>query len=106
MVADNKGWLPLHSAVASGNLHSLNDHCLKHCPEAFSTPNNDGCLPLHLCLHKNVRLAKRFPGALHTTNKEGKTPLDIAKSLDRPDIVKVLESVNAVVSNLRKRNIG
>ena len=88
-VADNEGWLPLHSAVASGTTHqSLRDCYKTHFVEAYATPTSDGSLPLHIFAAKRStnldsveakKLIELNEAALEAMDSRGRTPLDIAR---------------------------
>ena len=82
---DGRGWLPIHN-VASGVNTKAVELLLMHDPSAASkeTTSESRHLPLHIaCLNGKIgavqSLFDAYPEAILTRNRNGKTPIDLAR---------------------------
>ena len=93
-IADDLRSYPIHILLEYGenDILELTRFLLKHDRGAVSTHNDPGDLPLHMVSrwHDNLNIVKlvfnAYPEAIYAQNKQGRTPLDLARS-GRNDVV-------------------
>ena len=86
-VGNNVGWLPIHNAAEGGNTKTV-ELLLMHDPSAASkeTTGEKRQLPLHIAIdsyREHVDTVKAlfdvYPDAILARNRNGKTPIDLAR---------------------------
>jgi ankyrin repeat protein len=104
-IARNSGQYALHYLMVWDDCNNEEDckeltrFLLPHNQGAASTPDSfaDGDLPLHIaCEYKPVGIVKlvydAYPEAVHRRNKDGETPLDVARGFIHAEVVAFLEA--------------
>ncbi|MGL5029329.1 MAG: ankyrin repeat domain-containing protein [Wolbachia pipientis] len=96
--AKNKdGEAPLHAAVQHDSTLEVVEFILNRDLSGINDITNDGRTPLHLAIQGNkpntVELLLRKGASIAVKDKNGKTPLDLAKQEDYTSIVEMIEEV-------------
>ena len=94
-ITDQKGWTPLHYAVAMGNTRTVTALCLKKANTNVQTPN-DGATPIHYAASQGfshiLRILYLFGGAdINAVTKQGRNCLHLAARTS--DSVKILHQI-------------
>ena len=92
---DSTGWTPIHEAALGGKLEII--EFLAASTENPNAPTRDfGCTPMHLAsMNGNIEVIKYLISITenpHVPDKNGNTPLDIAKRYRHNEIVRILQS--------------
>lgn len=94
-IKDQKGWTPLHYAVASGNTRTVTALCLRKANANVRTPG-DGATPIHYAASQGfghiLRILYLFGGAdINAVTKQGRNCLHLAARTS--DSVKLLHQI-------------
>lgn len=87
-IRNKKGNTPLHNCMKKTTLWTIVKNIFKHVPDAFSIPNNNGRLPVHIAIGSGctriVRfIAKTLPSTLSLRTCSSNTPIHLAALLSR-----------------------
>ena len=111
----------IHSAIQQRQIEDLIDILLEAYPEGASSPDDQGMLPLHLCVTNNLNPNDRVinlllminPSAVEVKDKFGRTPLDLLRENKSGKNESALRAMTRaqrmskrLVSIIRKENSG
>ncbi len=117
----NKDNKVIHSAIQQRQIEDLIDILLEAYPEGASSPDDQGMLPLHLCVTNNLNPNDRVinlllmvnPSAVEVKDKFGRTPLDLLRDNKSGKNESALRAMTRaqrmskrLVSIIRKENSG